>query len=93
MVLLGLKVILPNLDNLAGLLKAASEAVREVDPSAVVTMHLALGGQNEEIVFLLNNMIAREVDFDVIGLSYYPRWHCTLGDLNFNLYNLNNRYQ
>ena len=38
-------------------------------------------------------MIARGVDFDIIGLSYYPRWHCTLDDLNFNMHDLINRYQ
>jgi len=82
-----------NLDNLAELLKAGTEAVREVDPTAAVMMHLALGGQNEEAVFWLDNMIARGVKFDIIGLSYYPRWHCTLDDLNFNMHDLIKRYQ
>ena len=82
-----------NLDNLAELLKAGTEAVREVDPKIFVMMHLALGGQNEEAVFWFDNMIARGVDFDIIGLSYYPRWHCTLDDLNFNMHDLIKRYQ
>ena len=82
-----------NLDNLAGLLKAGVEAVREVDPSIVVMMHIALGGQNEEAVFWLDNMIARGVEFDIIGLSYYPRWHGTLDDLYANLSDLTSRYQ
>ena len=82
-----------NLDNLAELLKAGTEACREVDPGIAVMMHLALGGQNEECVFWLDNMIARDVDFDLIGLSYYPRWHCTLDDLNANMHDLIRRYQ
>ncbi|HSO85301.1 MAG TPA: glycosyl hydrolase 53 family protein [Draconibacterium sp.] len=82
-----------NLDNLAELLKAGVKAVREVDPSVTVMMHLALGGQNEESVFWFDNMIARGVEFDIIGLSYYPRWHCTLDDLNFNMRDLIARYQ
>lgn len=82
-----------NLDYLATLLKAGSEAVREVTPSAKIMMHLALGGQNEESVFWFDNMIARGVEFDIIGLSYYPRWHCTLDDLNVNMLDLINRYQ
>ena len=81
------------LDNLAELLKAGTEAVREVDSKIAVMMHLALGGQNDEAVFWLDNMIARGVEFDIIGLSYYPRWHCTLDDLNFNMHDLINRYQ
>ena len=82
-----------NLDYLAALLKAGSEAVREVTPSAKIMMHLALGGQNEESVFWFDNMIARGVEFDIIGLSYYPRWHCTLDDLNANMLDLINRYK
>ncbi|MGA1977653.1 MAG: glycosyl hydrolase 53 family protein [Bacteroidales bacterium] len=82
-----------NLDNLAELLKAGVEAVREVDPSIIIMMHIALGGQNREAVFWLDNMIARGVDFDVIGLSYYPMWHGTLDDLKSNLNDLAGRYR
>jgi arabinogalactan endo-1,4-beta-galactosidase len=82
-----------NPDKLAELLKAGVEAVREVDPSIVVMMHIALGGQNNEATFWLDNMIARGVDFDLIGLSYYPRWHGTLDDLKFNLNDLATRYK
>lgn len=82
-----------NPDNLAELLKAGVEGVREVDPSIVVMMHLALGGQNREATFWLDNMIARGVDFDMIGLSYYPRWHGTLDDLKSNLNDLAGRYK
>ncbi|MBE0667683.1 MAG: glycosyl hydrolase 53 family protein, partial [Bacteroidales bacterium] len=53
---------------------------------------IALGGQNDESVFWLDNMIARDVKFDIIGLSYYPRWHGTLDDLQKNLFSLVDRY-
>ena len=82
-----------NLNNLAELLKAGTAACREVDPDIAVMMHLALGGQNDECVFWLDNMIARGVEFDLIGLSYYPRWHCTLDDLDANMRNLIQRYR
>lgn len=77
-----------NLDQLAELLKAGVEAVREVDPDIAVRMHSALGGQNEESRFWLDNMVARGVQFDVIGLSYSPRWHATLDDLKANVHDL-----
>lgn len=82
-----------NLDSLAELLKAGVQGVREVDTSIIVMMHLALGGQNEETVFWFNNMIARGVEFDIIGLSYYPQWHCTLDDLNNNMLDITKRYK
>ena len=81
-----------NPDQLAELLKAGVEAVNEVDPNIIIMMHIALGGQNEEAVFWLDNMIARGVKFDITGLSYYPRWHGTLNDLQANIFNLVERY-
>lgn len=37
-------------------------------------------------------MVARDVHFDVIGESYYPKWHGTLDDLRDNLTDLSVRY-
>lgn len=82
-----------NPDGLAGLLKAGISGTREVDPDLPVMLHIALGGQNQEARFWLDNMIARGVTFDIIGISYYPRWHGTLEDLHFNLNDLSSRYQ
>jgi len=81
-----------NPDQLAELLKAGIEGVSAVNPDLPVMMHIALGGQNDEAVFWLDNMLARGVKFDIIGLSYYPRWHGTLDDLKSNLEDLLKRY-
>lgn len=82
-----------NLDQLAALLRAGVEGTRMVSPGIPVMMHIALGGQNEEAVFWLDNMLARDVHFDIIGLSYYPRWHGTLKDLESNMLDLLTRYR
>ncbi len=82
-----------NPDQLADLLKSGIAGVEAVAPSMPVMLHLALGGQNQEAVFWLDNMIARGVKFDIIGLSYYPRWHGTLADLKNNLADLLKRYR
>ena len=34
----------------------------------------------------------RNVHFDVIGLSYYPKWHGTLDDLRDNMNDIIRRY-
>jgi beta-galactosidase len=81
-----------NLDLLAGLLQAGVEGAEAVDPAMPIMMHIALGGQNAEARFWLDNMLARGVKFDLIGLSYYPRWHGTLEDLYANLHDLIVRY-
>ncbi len=81
-----------NIDYLAQLIKAGTAAVKSVDPKVVMMLHVALGGQNDESVFFIDNMLARGVHFDVIGQSYYPKWHGTLADLNSNLNDLVRRY-
>ena len=81
-----------NIDNLAQLINAGTAAVKAVDPSVIMMLHVALGGQNDESVFFIDNMIARGVTFDVIGESYYPKWHGTLDDLRDNLNDLVRRY-
>jgi beta-galactosidase len=81
-----------NLDSLAQLIYAGIQGVKAVDPSIAIMIHIALGGQNDESRFFLDNMIMRGIPFDVIGLSYYPRWHNTLEDLRYNLNDLARRY-
>ena len=72
--------------------RVASAAVRAVDPNIKVMIHIALGGQNEESVNFLNKIIANDVIFDVIGESYYPKWHGTLDELKANLTDLGEKY-
>jgi beta-galactosidase len=81
-----------NIDQLAQLLCAGTAAVKAVDPTVQMMLHVALGGQNNESVFFIDNMLARGVHFDVIGQSYYPKWHGTLADLENNLNDLVRRY-
>jgi len=81
-----------NIDVTAQLISAGTAAVKAVDPTIVMMLHVALGGQNHESVYFIDNMIARSVHFDVIGESYYPKWHGTLSDLENNLHDLVRRY-
>ena len=81
-----------NLDSLAQLIKAGTEATLSVDPSIQMMLHIALGGQADESAFFIEQMRERNVPFDVIGQSYYPKWHGTLSDLENNLTELANRY-
>ena len=81
-----------NLDQLAQLINSGIEGVKAADPDIIIMLHVALGGQNDESVFWFDNMFSRGVDCDIIGLSYYPRWHGTLADLEYNMKDLIRRY-
>ena len=64
-----------NWDGYLGLLRAGCNAVREVCPNAKIIIHTdrpANKGYNNYYYSKLKN---NDVDFDIIGLSYYPFWH------------------
>ncbi|HEY4285916.1 MAG TPA: beta-galactosidase GalA [Puia sp.] len=79
-------------DSLASLIYAGIRGVKAVDPACPIMLHIALGGQNDESHFFLDNMLQRQVPFDVIGLSYYPKWHGSLADLKYNVDDLTRQY-
>ncbi len=81
-----------NVDSMSQLIAAGIAGVKAVDPSVVIMLHVALGGQNDETVFFVDQMMARKIHFDIIGLSYYPKWHGTLSDLEDNMNDLIRRY-
>ncbi|HEY4061729.1 MAG TPA: beta-galactosidase GalA [Puia sp.] len=80
-------------DNLAELVYAGIRGVKAIDASCPIMLHIALGGQNDESHFFLDNMLERGVPFDVIGLSYYPKWHGSLADLKYNVDDLARQYR
>ena len=81
-----------HMDNLAALLKEGYQAVKDCSPSTQVMLHVAEGGDNEMARWWFDNMTRRDVPFDVIGISYYPFWHGTLGQLQTNLNDISARY-
>jgi len=55
-------------------------------------LHLAEGGNNSLFRWWFDQAVARGVPFDVIGASYYPYWHGSLGGLQANLNDMVARY-
>jgi arabinogalactan endo-1,4-beta-galactosidase len=80
-------------DEFCGLIKAGIAGVKEADPSVKIMLHLAWGGQNAQSRSFLDKALAQSVEFDIIGQSYYPKWHGTLDDLEANLTDLSGRYK
>lgn len=58
-----------------GLLNAGCNAVREKCPSAQIIIHTDRPTNTGYNSFYYNQLVNGGVDFDIIGLSYYPFWH------------------
>lgn len=78
----------------ARLLNAGIKATRDVLGDRVeIVLHLADGGDNGLYRWWFDEITANGVtDFDIIGLSYYPYWHGTLGELADNMNDVSQRY-
>ena len=64
-----------NWEGYLGLLKAGCNTVREVCPNAQIIIHTDRPTNTGYNSFYYNKLVNGGVDFDVIGLSYYPFWH------------------
>ncbi len=79
-----------NWDRFANLLKEATQAVRNTCPSAKIILHVervSLTQQRDNrdykaLTNFFNKMNTYDIDYDVIGLSYYPYFHGALSELD-----------
>jgi arabinogalactan endo-1,4-beta-galactosidase len=56
-------------------------------------IHIERSGDLDAAVQFFDNLAARHVSFDVMGLSYYPRWHGDIATMRGNLRSLALRYR
>jgi arabinogalactan endo-1,4-beta-galactosidase len=85
-----------NWDNFTDLLKAGISGVdagRGSQPRPRIVLQIERSGDYAAAVSFFDNIIAHHVPFDVMGLSYYPRWHGNMVTLRGNLHDLALRYQ
>lgn len=82
----------PAYDNIARYVNAGIRGVRAVDAGIPVMIHLDNGGLNEMYVDWFEHFIERGEPFEIIGLSYYPFWHGTMNQLEFNMRDMARRY-
>ena len=64
-----------NWEGYLGLLRAGCNAVREECPDAQIIIHTDRPSNTGYNSYYYNKLVNGEVDFDIIGLSYYPFWH------------------
>jgi len=82
---------------LAQLLNAGYDAVKKVDPSTKVIIHLDQGNNHAKYVRFFDQAKRYHVHYDIIGASYYPYWlktdyTATIHDLAKNLNDMVRRF-
>ena len=79
---------------LATLLQAGIAGVRDACPDTApqIVIHMADGGDSAACRWFYDGLLAHDVAFDIIGVSYYPWWHGRMQDLATNLNDLVARY-
>ena len=84
-----------NWERFTNLLKAAGRACREECPQAKIILHTerVAAGKTSILVNFYNQMRSKQVDYDIIGLSYYPYFHGDLATLAIALNAVSNGFQ
>ncbi len=85
-----------NWDNFAELIKAGIKGVdsgRGTNGRPRVMIHIDKGGNRAATKWFFDKLHSYDVDYDVIGQSYYPWWHGSLLDLRENLSFMATNYQ
>lgn len=86
-----------NWSQLARLLNKGYDAAKAVDSTIKVVIHLNNGHDNSLFRWFFDNAINQGVNFDIIGMSYYPYWEghdytATINELGNNLNDMASRY-
>jgi len=74
-----------NYVNFCRLIDAGCRACREVTPKAKIVLHLERSNDKAVYQEFFGEMLKAEIDYDIIGASYYPYWHGTPEELFENL--------
>ena len=81
-----------NFENLCYFLRCASKACRETSPESKIIVHLERPHLLDLYIEYMDNLEKYGVDYDILGLSYYPYWHGTFDMLETTLDVLDKRY-
>lgn len=74
-----------NWDMLCCLLSQGSKACREICPKAKIVIHTERAGDWDVTHSYYKHLRERALDYDIIGLSYYPMWHKSVRNLGMTL--------
>jgi arabinogalactan endo-1,4-beta-galactosidase len=80
-----------NWNRFTTLLKNAGRACREVCPNAMIILHSERTPKPNVLTDFLDRMKSAAIDYDIIGLSYYPAYHGNLNTLETAIKTLENK--
>ncbi|UPW19691.1 glycosyl hydrolase 53 family protein [Agarivorans sp. TSD2052] len=72
---------------------AAKDASQLAKRPLPIMLHLGEGGNTEKLLNTFDSFAAAKLDYDIIGLSFYPYWHGDINTLQYNLSTLSQRYK
>ena len=82
--------------NVRKLLTAGSKAVREAAVNSgkeiLVAVHYTNIDDMKKLDTLLTGLQVKEIDYDIVGLSFYPYWHGTMDDLKNAIIHIRDTY-
>ena len=82
--------------NVRKLLTAGSKAVREAAANSgkeiLVAVHYTNINDMKKLDTLLTGLQVKEIDYDIVGLSFYPYWHGTIEDLKNAIIHIRDTY-
>ena len=81
-----------NWEKLSLYLNAGARACREICPNAKIVIHIERTTSATQCVNYFTYIGRNNVDYDIIGLSYYPFWHGYFDKLNSTLIALRNSF-
>ena len=70
---------------LASFLRQGVKACREVCPKAKIIIHTERAGDWDVTKSYYESLLNHGVDYDIVGLSYYPMWHKDIPNLSRTL--------
>jgi arabinogalactan endo-1,4-beta-galactosidase len=82
-----------NLAEMAQLLKAGIDGVKAVDAEIKVMLHLDFGTDNAMYRKWFSDIAPFGLDFDMIGMSYYPYWNGSIDKLLYNMNDISQTFQ
>lgn len=82
-----------NTKQMAGLLRAGIEGVKAVCPECEIVLHLDFGTDNKLYRDWFSKIEPYHLEYDIIGMSYYPHWNGGIDKLLENMNDISSMFQ